>query len=155
VDLFATILDGFDIPIPEGTHGMSLLPYILQPDIGTPLRTTAIFGRYGEAMNITDGEWTLYLWPPSERNEPLCWYSHLPPQFGNVPVKDDFDGTRYTALVSRGSMSSTLYNVKEDPKQEHNQYDENPDAVERLKTDLREFLRSITAPHEQFTRLGL
>lgn len=155
VDLFATILDSFNIPIPEGTHGMSLLPYVFQPDVGTPLRTVAVFGRYGEAMNITDGEWTLYLWPPSETNEPLCWYSHLPPQFGNVRVKDDFDGTRYSALVARGSMSSALYNVKEDPQQEHNQYDERPDVVERLKDNLRQFLISISAPHEQFTRLGL
>jgi arylsulfatase A-like enzyme len=155
VDLFATILDSFKIPIPEGTHGMSLLPYVLQSDMETPLRTTAVFGRYGEAMNITDGEWTLHLWPPSETNEPLYWYSHLPPQFGNVRVKDDFDDTRYTAIITRGSMSSALYNAKEDPKQEHNQYDERPDVVERLKSSLREFLISISAPHEQFTRLGL
>lgn len=155
VDLFATILDGFNIPIPKGTHGMSLMPYVLQPDPGTPLRTTAVFGRYGEAMNITDGEWTLYLWPPGDTNEPLYWYSHLPPQFGNVQVSDDFDGKRYSARVTRGTMSSVLYNVNEDPGQGHDQYSERSDVVERLKTSLREFLISISAPHEQFTRLGL
>jgi arylsulfatase A-like enzyme len=155
VDLFATILNGFNIPVPEGTHGRSLMPYVLQPDTGGPLRTTAAFGRYGEAMNITDGEWTLFLWPPNEKNEPLYWYSYLPPQFGSVSVAADVDGKRYSARVTRGPMSSALYNVKEDPQQEHNQYTERPDVAERLKTSLREFLISIEAPREQFTRLGL
>jgi hypothetical protein len=67
-----------------------------------------------------------------------------------VNVKDDFDGKRYSARVARGSMSSALYNVKEDPQQEHNQYTERLDVAARLKTSLREFLISINAPREQF-----
>ena len=115
----------------------------------------AVYGRYGEAMNITDGEWTLYLWPPGEKNEPLYWYSHLPPQFGDVQVDDDFDGVRYSAHVTRGPMSSALYNIKDDPYQQNNLFEERPETVERLKASLREFLTSIDAPHDQFTRLGL
>jgi hypothetical protein len=106
-------------------------------------------------MNITDGEWTLYLWPPTETNQPLYWYSHLPPQFGDVRVSDDFDGQRYSASVTRGPMSNALYNIKDDPQQECNRYTERPEIVERLKSNLREFLTSINAPHEQLTRLGL
>lgn len=155
VDLFPTILDGFGIPLPAGTHGRSLLPSLLDKDMGKPLRETAAFGRYGEAMNITDGEWTLYLWPPGEPNEPLYWYSNLPPQFGDVRVKDDFDGKRYTARVTRGPMSSALYNVKEDPRQRRNRYAELPDVVRRLKASMRDFLISINAPREQLTRLGI
>jgi arylsulfatase A-like enzyme len=155
VDLFATILDGFSIPLPEQVHGRSLLPFILQPETGTPVRETAVFGRYGEAMNITDGEWTLYLWPPTDKNEPLYWYSPLPPEFGDVRVNDDFDGRRFSARVTRGPMSSALYNVREDPQEQHNLYAERPEVVERLKASLREFLVSINAPREQFTRLGL
>jgi hypothetical protein len=52
-------------------------------------------------------------------------------------------------------MSSALYNVKDDPQQQQNLYAEHPEVVERLKASLREFLTSINAPHEQFTRLGL
>ncbi len=155
VDLFATILDGFNIPTPPETHGQSLLPYILNADVDTPIRETAVYGRYGEAMNITDGEWTLYLWPPTEKNEPLYWYSRLPPQFGDVRVNDDFDGERYSALVTRGPMSSALYNIKDDPYQEHDLFEELPETVERLKASMREFLVSINAPREQFIRLGL
>ena len=155
VDLFATILDGFNIPTPSGTHGQSLLPFILNADNDSPIRETAVYGRYGEAMNITDGEWTLYLWPPTDKNEPLYWYSPLPPQFGDVRVNDDFDGERYSALVVRGPMSSALYNIKDDPHQQNNLIEEHPEIVERLKASLREFLDSINAPREQFIRLGL
>ena len=155
VDLFTTVLDGFNIPIPPGVQGKSLLPGILNPDMGKPIRETAVFGRYGEAMNITDGEWTLVLWPPSEKNEPLYWYSCLPPQFGDVQVKDDFDGVRYSAIVTRGQMPNALYHLKDDPQQEHNLYAEHPEVVERLKASLCDFLTSIHAPNDQFIRLGL
>lgn len=155
VDLFATVLDGFNISAPQGTHGVSLLPYVLNAENGKPIRRTAVYGRYGEAMNITDGEWTLFLWPSGDQNQPLYWYSSLPPQFGDVRVEDDYDGKRYTARVTRGTMTNALYCIKEDPQQEHNLYSARPDVVERLKSDLREFLTSIQAPQEQFTRLGL
>jgi len=154
VDVFATILDGFELPVPEGTHGQSLLPFVLGAD-APPIRETAVFGRYGEALNITDGEWTLYLWPPSDKNEPLYWYSPLPPQFGDIQVDDDFDGTRYSAHVARGPMPSALYNVKNDPQQAHNLYTQHPEIVERLKASLRDFLKEVDAPPDQFTRLGL
>ena len=52
-------------------------------------------------------------------------------------------------------MSSAIYNVKDDPQQAHNLFAERPEIVERLKASLREFLTSINAPREQFTRLGL
>jgi hypothetical protein len=52
-------------------------------------------------------------------------------------------------------MYSALYNVKEDTRQERNLYADRPEVVERLKASLREFLTSINAPREQFTRLGL
>ncbi len=138
VDLFATILDGFNISAPQGTHGVSLLPYVLNAENGKPIRKTAVYGRYGEAMNITDGEWTLFLWPSGDQNQPLYWYSSLPPQFGDVRVEDDYDGKRYTARVTRGTMTNALYCIKEDPQQEHNLYRARPDVVERLKSDLRE-----------------
>jgi arylsulfatase A-like enzyme len=130
VDLFATILDGFNISVPQSTHGVSLLPYVLNAENGEPIRKTAVYGRYGEAMNITDGEWTLFLWSSGDQNQPLYWYSSLPPQFGDVRVDDDYDGKRYTARVTRGTMTNALYCIKKDPQQQHNLYSARPDVVE-------------------------
>jgi len=44
VDLFATVLDGFNIPLPEGTHGRSLLPYILDTGENKPIREMPSMG---------------------------------------------------------------------------------------------------------------
>ena len=155
VDLFPTVLDSFGIETPAGTHGHSLLPYVLEPGKGAPVREIACFGRYGEAINVTDGEWTLFQWPPTEKNEPLYWYSALPPQFGDVWVTGEFDGVRYPARVTRGEMASALYNVKNDYAQQHDLYHQEPEVVARLRQRMRQFLRSIDAPPEQLTRLGL
>jgi hypothetical protein len=95
------------------------------------------------------------LWPPGEKKEPLYWYSHLPPQFGDLYVDDDFDRVRCSAHVTRGTTSSALYNIKDDPRQEWGQYAEHPEVVEQLHTSLHNFLTSINVPREQFTHLGL
>jgi hypothetical protein len=52
-------------------------------------------------------------------------------------------------------MSSALYNIKDDPQQEHNLYDQHPEVVDRLKAQMRDFLLSIDAPSEQLNRIGL
>lgn len=155
IDLFPTILDSFGLDIPSGTHGQSLLPYVLEPGQGQPIRETACYGRFGEAINITDGEWTLFLWPPSEKNKPLYWYSKLPPQFGAVEVTGEFDGERYPVHVMRGKENSALYNLKNDYQQQHNLYDQEPEVVAHLTQKIVEFLQSVEAPGEQLVRLGL
>ena len=155
VDLFATVLDAFELPTPARVHGLSLLPFTLKMEKDFPKREIAVYGRYGESINITDGEWTLFLWPPAKSNEPLYWYSHLPPQFGDVKVRDDFDGRRYSAIVTRGPMSNALYHIKDDPCQEHDLYNQRPDKVKELKGKLKSYLLSIHAPDEQLIRLGL
>ena len=155
VDLFPTVLDGFNIEPPEETQGKSLLPYVLVPGKGTPIRDVACYGRFGEAINITDGKWTLYLWPPPERNEPLNWYSPLPPQFGAVQVTGDYNGVCYSAKVTRGETRSALYNIKDDYAQVHNLYEQEPEVAARLTEKIGRFLRSIDAPPEQLIRLGI
>jgi len=52
-------------------------------------------------------------------------------------------------------VCSALYNIKDDPQQEHNLYDQHPEVVDRLKAQMRDFLLSIDAPSEQLNRIGL
>ena len=85
VDVYATVLEALGAPPPPGIHGRSLLPRVTVGAAG-PCRELACYGRFGEAINVTDGEWTLFLWPPSARNEPLFWYSRTPPDFGATPA---------------------------------------------------------------------
>jgi arylsulfatase A-like enzyme len=155
VDLFPTALEGLGLDVPAGTHGHSLLPFVLGSGPESPVRETACYARFGEAINITDGEWTLFLWPPGDANNPLNWYGRLPPQFGAVTVAGEYDGVRYPVQVARGEMLSALHDLNEDYQQQHNLYSRRPDVAERLTAELRAFLQSIDAPAEQLTRLGL
>lgn len=155
VDIYATVLETFGLAVPPGTHGHSLLPYLLEPGVGQPVRESACFGRFGEAINLTDGEWTLFLWPPGQENGPLNWYSKLPPQFGAASVMGAFDGQRYPVEVARGESGNALYHLPTDYAQEHSLYNERPQVASRLTRGIADFLNSVDAPPEQLVRLGL
>ncbi len=159
VDLYPTILEAFGITPPEGIHGRSLLPYIDNEGQAHEGRKIACYGRFGECLNITDGEWTLFIWPPGGKNEPLEWHSQLPPEFGPYRLA----GAKTPALpydhfpveCPRGEMLTQLFNVRLDPQQVRDVGLDHPEIVERLKTRAAEFLASVGAPTEQFERLGL
>ncbi|NPV54248.1 MAG: sulfatase-like hydrolase/transferase [Firmicutes bacterium] len=155
VDVFPTVLEALHIPIPDNIHGKSLLPYVLNSGESTTIREYACYGRYGEAINITDGEWTLFLWPPTEANNPLYWYSPRPPKFHVEKVIGPYENGRYPCEVPRGHSRSALYNVKDDYQQQRNLIDEEPGVVRRLVNGLKDFIASIGAPREQLVRLGI
>jgi arylsulfatase A-like enzyme len=161
VDLYPTILEAFGIESPAGIHGKSLMPYVLGEDNGYHAREVACYGRFGEALNITDGEWTLFIWPPGEENGPLYWYSQLPPQsqYGAYrvvgPKNPRLPHDRWPVACARGEMQTQLFNIKHDPWQLDDQTIKHPEIVEYLKRCAVRFLRSIEAPPEQLERLGL
>lgn len=154
VDLFATILDACGVSPPEGSHGASLLR--LAGGDGPWSRTHAWWGRFGEAIGITDGRWVLLKWPDGDRNEPLYWYSRTPPEwtpfytFIGPPELD-----RFPIGVKRGQRASALYDMATDPAQERDLSRERPDELARLCRALAAQLRAVGAPDEQLDRLGL
>lgn len=158
VDLYPTILETFGIELPADIHGDSLMPFVHGEDGIRSSREVACYGRFGEAINITDGEWTLFIWPPGKVNAPLYWHSQLPPQFGPYEVMGGFeDGgdSRFPVACTRGEMSTQLFNVVEDPQQLKDRTSEHPEVVDRLKRQAVEFLKRVGAPGEQLERLGL
>lgn len=76
---YPTILDVMEIKIPEGIHGQSLFPLIRDERVA--IRKYGCYNKFGEAINVADGRWTLFQWPSGERITPLHWYSSRPPQF--------------------------------------------------------------------------
>ena len=155
VDLYPTILDAFGLDPPAGTHGKSLMPLVLGGDEERVDRDVACYGRFGESLNITDGEWTLFIWPPSE-NTPLYWHSQLPPQFGPYKLAGPFEKNgRFPVSCARGEMKTQLFEVSKDPQQLRDRAPDNPEIMTTLKRQATDFLRSVGAPTEQFERLGL
>jgi arylsulfatase A-like enzyme len=157
IDLFATALDAHGVAPPQGTEGRSLLP-LLRGETA-PLREVACYGRYGEAMQITDGEWTLVLWPPGAENGPLYWYSTLPPVFdaarASGPLTFRNGRAAYPATCPRGTQQTRLFHTATDPRQEQDVTAGHPEVAARLRRALTAWLESVNAPPEQFERLGL
>jgi len=121
----------------------------------TDWRRFAFYGRYGEAINVTDGRWTLFRWPDGADNAPLYWYSTHPPRFIGAVATGSLDqGGRYPAVVSRGDQRTALYDTLEDPGQMHDRLAEAPQEVRRLEAAIRDLLTEIGAPPEQLARVG-
>ncbi|MHB8618185.1 MAG: sulfatase [Chloroflexota bacterium] len=156
VDLYPTILAANGVPAPD-CHGIDLLP-IAQGGMRDGHRY-ACFGRFGEAMTITDGTWTLMQWPEGADNGPLYWYSYTPPSYGVGKqirhVGRLEDGPRFGVDVARGGQAAALYHLGEDTAQARNLSRENPDELRRLRSALAEWLGKVGAPREQLERLSL
>jgi arylsulfatase A-like enzyme len=157
IDLFPTILDAMGVAIPEECQGRSLLPLVLGERPGEPIHPYACFGRYGESVNVTDGEWVLFQWPPGQQNEPLYWYSQLPPAaaWGGVRVTGEFAGGRWPARVARGASNTALYHLPTDYAQQQDLAARRPDVVQRLQSCIADFTARTGGPAEQLQRLGL
>ena len=155
VDLYPTVLAAMGISIPDGLHGGSLFPLVR--DEKPPIREYACYNKFGEAINITDGRWTLFQWPPGDKIEPLFWYSSQPPQFLIPKGVGEYDGVnrRFPIEYHRGESHSTLYNLESDYEQEQNLIDSETATRDRLRGALIDFLESIDAPAEIKARLGL
>jgi len=158
VDVYATVHEAHGVALPAETEGRSLLP-LVYGEQQSPTRAIACFGRFGEAMQVTDGTWTLIVWPPTKQNGPLWWYGVHPPQFagakpdGSLQVRNGCPA--WPVSIPRGQQMSALYHTTADPQQQHNLIDEQPAVVARLQRKLTDWLESVNAPAEQFARLGL
>ncbi len=54
-----------------------------------------------------------------------------------------------------GPPERFLWDLQADPDQQHNLADQRTDQCDRLRSALRDQLRAVGAPEEQFARLGL
>lgn len=168
VDLYATMLDALSASTPAHAHSRSLMPVIT----GTARahRDWAIYGYWGSSVNVTDGKYTYFR--PCDAEQPAEAYStmmlqmdpwdwFLPPQ----PHEDAESGRflPYTdAPVWRYGLSSRvrhespmLFNVDDDPLQEHDLAGNSDPNEQRMCELLVTALTEIKAPQSQFKRLGL
>lgn len=177
VDLFATIADVFDAEVGHRTHGRSMVPLITGE--ATSVREWALGGYFGGWVQITNGR-DKYVRGAVERNFPLSMWSNrwstmpvhvagfteLPPPDGrawldrmpgsDVPVirQPYREGDMLPFWVGgRNVDRHFLFDLDDDPDEQADR------SGERRAADmadlLREALRSVDAPDDQFERLGL
>jgi arylsulfatase A-like enzyme len=171
IDLMPTILEHHRCGIPGAVKGRSLSPLI---EGGGEPREQVIYGLFGRAVNVCDGEHTYFRAPKSAENKPLYMYCGIPSTlwryFGEeyaphidmgrflpytnypvyrIPPMNDGDCFGEIKYV----LQSELYNIQKDYPQSSPIHDPKLEAV--LCKKLTDGMLEAEAPAEQYERLGL
>lgn len=177
VDINATLCDIYDVELRHVSHGRSLLPLVSRDT--EKIRDYAIGGIFGQWVQITDGHYK-YARAPAGDGYPLSMWSN---RWSTMPVPampglrlpdpdkrawlDFMPGSeipvirqpfREGDLLPFWSVSPVvddhhLYDLDADPGEEHNRLG---DPAETMMIEmLQQALRDVSAPDEQFERLGI
>ncbi|MFP4016630.1 MAG: sulfatase [Halanaerobiales bacterium] len=169
IDLAPTLLDFFDVEIPEDMQGKSLRETIVTDKA---VRDAALYGVHGGHVNCTDGRYIYMLAPDSPENEPLYEYTLMPTHMREMFSVDELKeielskpfsftkGVKTMKIKARGSFSNEahsfgtlLYDLEEDPGQEKPIIDK--EIEEKMRAHIVKLMKDNDAPDEQFERLGL
>ncbi len=166
IDLPATLLDFFGVPLPADMEGRPLRATLAADD---PVREAALFGAFGGHINVTDGRY-VYMRAPAPGNQPLYEYTLMP-----THIRTRFSPTelQHAALAppfafTKGcpvlrlpgrpwgeptELATMLFDVQADPGQLQRLQDAEVEG--RMIDYLIDLLRRNDAPAEQYARLGL
>ncbi len=170
VDVFATIMDLFEVEKDSRLHSQSLLP-VIQGE-SNAVRDWTLYGYYGRWISVTDGKRTYIRAPRDLKSElnvySMCWqFSHFKnpcefidesleigrfiPHVDMVVGRQPFDPARLFKEEDLGK--DYLFDMENDPVQENNLA--GTDAEKDCEELLRCALKSVNAPPEQIKRMGL
>jgi arylsulfatase A-like enzyme len=178
VDLHATLCDVFGVAPAHATHGRSLAP-LLRGEAAS-VREEVLVGVWGREVHlVTSG--SKYVRAPVGPNAPLSMWSN---RWSTMPVPDVPElrlplpderavldrapGTRVPVIRQPfaegdllpywawgGFSGHHLWALSEDPGEDHDLAGQGTKAEAEAVDHLREALRAIAAPDDQFVRLGL
>ncbi len=169
IDLLPTLCDYYNVPVHHSIHGRSWKPLL---EANAPSRRrAALYGWFGQTVNITDGRCTYFRAPISAENEPLYRYFLTPGTFSmhdvcplsfyeEAALDHWLPYTDYPVIRARVHKrrspewaETMLYDLTCDEAQTQNL------AGTELEIEyavlLAETLQAADAPAEQFERLGL
>ena len=174
LDLTATFLHLYNIDCDSAaTDGHSLLP-VLQDS--QPVRDYALYGKFGGALNITDGRYTYFRYPVNPANTlheytlmPVHPASHFTLEEFNdaqlvhdIPFANGYPVLKLKALdtarrppMQGGALAdarTVLFDLQQDAGQA-NPVNENA-ATDRLISAMQQCLTDNNAPTELFSRFG-
>jgi arylsulfatase A-like enzyme len=170
IDMCPTLLDFFEVPIPEGLDGRPLRDTI---EFDSPVRQTALFGYHGGHINMTDGRYVYMKGPSKPDNSPLYEYTLMPThmrqlfspeELQHIELQEPFSFTQGCRTMKIGARTgvqsiqpfqygSKLFDIAIDPHQ--------IGEIEDIEVELRliklmtAMMRSNDAPQEQYVRMGL
>jgi hypothetical protein len=176
IDLAPTLLDLFGVVPPPEVQGRSLLSLLADPQAS--LRDAGLYGMHGCAVNITDGRYTYFHYPPQMPGTDLYNYTLMPThmdsrfsiaELSGAELADPFDFTRglrtlkvpcdekspihfFTLPEVQIDCHSRLYDLHTDPLQQHPI--DAPEVVARLQQRIVELMRTTDAPAEAYRRFA-
>jgi len=168
IDIAPTVLDYFNVEIPDTMEGKSLNNTYLDD---TKIHDTIIYGIHGGHVNITDGSYVYMRANTTKNNQPLNEYTLMPThmrglfsqaELKNISlIKEDtfsFANIKLLKIPTQSFVNSSIYghllfDLKKDKKQEKPLQDDKLELsmIHKLINKLEE----CDAPNEQFKRLGL
>jgi arylsulfatase A-like enzyme len=167
IDLPATLLEFFGLPLPPDMQGKPLRPVI---ESDAPVREAALFGIHGGHVNVTDGRYVYMRAAADPSNRPLFNYTLMPThmrsrfhpeELREMELAAPFSFTKRTGTLRipaqlRGSLheyGTLLFDLERDPNQLYPL--ENPEVERMMTAQLIRLMEESDAPEEQYERLGL
>jgi len=176
IDLMPTLLAMANLSIPKDVLGKSLMP-ILEAD--QRLRDSVIFGYFGAAVNVFDGEFSYFHYPTFKAAECLFEYTLMPTRMTsrfsvkellNATLSPSFSFTKGVPVLKLppkmdeggvpvevqgmpfADQKSQLFNLKEDPEQRKPV--EDPEKIKQMCDLIAHNMVELDAPKEAFRRFG-
>ncbi len=169
IDLGPTLLRFFGLEPPSTMLGHDLGP-VLDDDSG--VRDAAIFGYFGQHVNITDGRYTYYRLPEQADEFPAQVHTLMPTTLRGfkdgleraelsaplsfsrgMPVLRFPQGRKWQPRFPDSEPGHLLFDLEAAPGQKHPLHDDEVEA--RLCRRMSELMAACDAPADQFSRMGL
>ena len=120
LDILPTCLEAAAVETPGELDGTSMLT-VVQEDTVAPSAQTPLFWQFQKQYAVRDGDWKLVKAPDAPGRQPTS-------RFISGPI-----------AANRGQ----LFNLVEDPSEQHDMYDESPEIAERLEVLYRSWKADI------------
>lgn len=172
IDIPATILSVFDVPLPDDMQGQDILPVLIQDK---PIRKAGLFGIHGMQVCVTDGR-RIYMKAQTRAEQvPLYNYTLMPThmvgffsrdELQSMEISKPFTFTKQCPVmrfragypVSGKELPTShdlLFLLDTDPNQEAPLINATTKDVEEMTALLIELLEQSDAPDELYDRLAL
>jgi arylsulfatase A-like enzyme len=165
IDLAPTLLRFFGLQPTADMTGQDLQPVI---EADQSVRTSAVFGHFGEPVHITDGQY-VYMRFPENPETPRVEYTWMPCRMAKRFEKQEFTNCSLGAPLpfSKGipvpqlrterptplPPDHRLFDIRSDPRQE-NPLDDS-EVEERLLKELARQMQAVHAPACSFNYFGI
>ena len=168
IDIPATILDFFNIPLPNDFQGKPASPMI---NVNQPIRDAGLFGLFGRHVCCTDGKHVLMKGSKDGVNKPLSSYTLMPArmqgfyrvsEIKTMEKANPFAFTKEMPVMrfnevlysEHNHYNDVLFDLSSDPEQ-NKPVNDNFSLKKEMEEKLRVLMKETDAPSEQFIRLGL